>query len=255
MALMGISSAFYYTLLGLAISGFIAILFFMFVLWKTPALEFLIAIFGSKSVGLIATRSGRGKFIVGKEKIGVLQTSKQGDYIITEKSAITEVKSGRPIYLAFGEFAATMPLWWTYVTGKIKKKAEDEGNPIANVEDIGGIIGRKYNQDTKAWEKTKPNGENTKIEIMPFETINVHDMVNMFPHSLNPGLVESKTQYQIALRIARLNKGLQQYITAMVILAFIIVLTFLAYKLFGGGISFGGGGLEKVVNPAGNLVG
>lgn len=118
----------------------------------TPAMVFLRAKFQKKPVLGITNRSQTIKFCVAKiEGEGLLEYNKQ-PYHITENSHVREHKSGLPLFFAFGEFAATMPLKYAYAVDKMKRIKSKEGEPMTNVEDLGNEVGKRYNKGTGKWD-------------------------------------------------------------------------------------------------------
>ena len=69
-----------------------------------------------------------------------------GDIGLTE-----EQKSRVTLFIAFGEFAATLPMRWAYVLNKLRERAIAEQKPITNVEDIGRKVGLTYDENEKVW--------------------------------------------------------------------------------------------------------
>lgn len=71
--------------------------------------------------------------------------------MVTENSHVREHKSGLPIFFAYGEFAATMPLKYAYAVDKIKRIKSMQGDPMTNIEDLGIEVGKKFDKSINKW--------------------------------------------------------------------------------------------------------
>lgn len=117
----------------------------------TPAMTFLRAKFSKKPLLAITNRSQALKFNVAKiDNEGMLECNKQ-PYMVTENSHVREHKSGLPIFFAYGEFAATMPLKYAYAVDKIKRIKSMQGDPMTNIEDLGIEVGKKFDKSINKW--------------------------------------------------------------------------------------------------------
>lgn len=143
----------YYISIGVfVVAGILLTLLFFLAFW-TPGFIFLRAKMSKNPLLYIVNRGQSGRFAVGRAKTeGILDVRKLGPIIITENSHTRETKSGIPLFVAFGEFAATNPLKWIYSVNKIKEEASKQGKEIKNISDFGKVIGREYNEVTGIWD-------------------------------------------------------------------------------------------------------
>ena len=137
-----------YILGGLAIAALVGIAFF------TPAMTFLKAKIRKATITYMVNRSQGGRFFIGWPEQGILNLKNVGPVLMTENSHTIEHKSGLPLFITFGEFAATLPLKWVYVLNKLRKRALDEGKPLTDVEKLGARINLKFDDKTKSWVKS-----------------------------------------------------------------------------------------------------
>jgi len=146
----------WYIFIGIfALAGFLLLLLFFIAFW-TPGFTFLTAKWQKRAIIGIVNRSQIIRFMSGKLKSeGMIDVKGSGPYMMTENSHTMERKSNIPLFFAFGEFAATLPLRWVYVINKIKKLYGRGGIEINNVEDLGQKIGMRFNTETKRWEATQ----------------------------------------------------------------------------------------------------
>lgn len=188
----------------------------LIILWKTPVMVFLKAMFTGGAINIIYNRSGRARFYAMKESAqGIMENKKTGPYLISERSNATEVYSGRPLYISFGEFGSTLPLVWIFCMNQLRKLKREKGEIVNNLDDLSKEIGRKYNFKEHKWESVKPTDEDQEIKIMPFETIKVHDLSNMFPWNITPSLNESRVVHHIALKQKLMNMFNAQFFVAV----------------------------------------
>lgn len=197
----------------------------------TPALIFLKAKIKKQSLIYSVNRGQTGKFLPASNKFqGIADVKGVGPFIITENSHTVEHKSKLSLYFAFGEFAATLPLEYATIVQKLR----ESGKKITNIEDLGELVGMKFNADKKVWEsseKIDPNiplpkgviSEKEKMElyndeIKPYKTIQLHNLAYMFPFNITPALVESKIQHMIGLKQMMLNKLTPQYVIMFIMI-------------------------------------
>src|SRR3990167_4738695 len=96
--------------------------------------------------------------------------------------------------------------------------------------------------------------EENKIAIMPYETIKIHDLANMFPFNITPALIESKIQHALAAK-HRMQEMARNFIIFTLILMFGgVIAGYVAYKLFGG-TGTEAQEVKVVIDYAGNLIG
>ncbi len=184
----------------------------------TPAIIFLKAKFGKAGLIYVVNRGQQGQFMIASSKHqGIADVKKVGPFIITENSHTVEQKSKLPFYFAFGEFAATLPLQFANVVQYLR----DTGTKVTNIDDLAEVVGMKFNDITKSWDKI-PEHKITderlqrirEIDVMikPYKTIRIHDLAYMFPFNITPALIESKTQHMIGLKMSMFNKLTIQYV-------------------------------------------
>lgn len=247
-----------------AYAGAAVLLILIFVFWKTPALEFIIAIITGKSVAYGTNRSQQGKFHTAKlSSEGLLDIRKVGSIGVSENSHTIERTSGRPLYFFFGEFASTLPGWWVYTVNRLKLFFSRKKEKINNIEDLAYQIGLKFNPETDSWDAFKKpitqaghyardeEGQIIEIPIRPYNTIKMHDLANMFPFNITPSLIESKIVHKVAAKQKFLNALNTQFIIAAgIFLIIAVVAGYMAYKFFGGGAPE----VHVVVDPVGNVL-
>lgn len=143
----------YYISIGVfVIAGVFLVILFLVAFW-TPAFIFLRTKMSKNSLIYIVNRGQGGRFAVGRAKSeGILDVRGTGPFIITENSHTREHKSGLPLFIAFGEFAATLPIRWVYSINKIRDFFRKKDKEIKNISDLGNIINKKYNEATKTWD-------------------------------------------------------------------------------------------------------
>ena len=143
----------FYILIGMfSFAGLVVVILFA-IAFFTPALIFLKAKVKKSPLLYVINRGQRGRFVVGKLKTeGIIEVNNVGPFIITENSHTIEHKSGIPLFFAFGEYAASLPLRWVYVLNKIRQRAIERQEPITNSEDLGKEIGLKYDDELKVWK-------------------------------------------------------------------------------------------------------
>lgn len=192
-------------------------LFMLFLIgFFTPAMIFLKAKLKKAVLIYSVNRGGVGQFLIGTGKFqGIADVAKVGPFIITENSHTLEKKSKTPMYFAFGEFAATLPLNFAQLVQRLRKK----GHKITNISDLSQLAGMVFDNDKKTWtmnedatDQQKQITKELEIDIRPYETIKIHDLANMFPFNITPALIESKTQHMIGLKQFMFNKMTPQFV-------------------------------------------
>lgn len=228
------------------------------ILWKTPALEFIIAFLFGKPVVAMTNRSARIQFKNAKPSSeGMLEIRGVGPIIVAENSYTRESTSGALMYFCFGEYASTLPLWWVYTVNKIRDYyAKVKGKPIQNVSQLGEKVGRKFDEDTNSWvvtpaQKDAEGNEMKVVAIQPYQTIRLHDMGNMFPFNQTPALVESRIVHEVAKKMKFWNSmNAQVILTFAVGFVVVVVGAYIAWKFFGGGAPE----IHVTVDSVGNLI-
>jgi hypothetical protein len=241
-----------YAVMLLSVGGFFFIIL-LFVLWKTPAMEFLMAFMTGKSVVLVTNRSNHARFRTAKANSeGMLQVKKVGPVMVEPNSAMLERISGRPLYICFGEFASTLPLWWVSVINFLKRKHQDDPKPLHNSSDLGGRIGMKFNDNTLQWDHVEVTEENVSIQIKPYYAVRMHELANMFPYNITPALMESKTVHEIAKKQRMWNAlSTQMLIWVAMAVLILVIAAYIAYHLFGGS---GSGQVPQAAQVTGNVM-
>ena len=222
------------------------------ILWRTPAMTFLKAWMTRRPIMYLINRSQQARFTTTKAKYeGILDIYKSGPYIITENSHTIESTTGRPVYVAFGEFAATLPMWWVSVINTIKRKFGKKGENISNVADLGDKIGLEYDASSGSWKKKDAKQANEDIKVPTHKTIKLHDLVNMFPFNITPAMMESRQAHAIAAKQKLWNTLNSQNILMFGILFVMIMIgAVIAYKFMGGGAPE----IKVTVDQAGKLL-
>lgn len=208
----------------------------------TPGPEWIKAKLLKSPIVHVFGRDNRIKYRVGKaESSSVLSIKKLGPVMVTEGSAMID-QFGIVNYDVFGEFAKSIPKWWPMLLQKIRedgtklykwsdfelllktargelpKDHEQLEECKARLEELrkaaGDADGVEYDQ-----EKFKTELEKLEIHLRPYKTIKLTDLVNMFPHNLDPQLLEAKSE----LKYAELKKKQTQW-TQDKIMMFVMIL-------------------------------
>lgn len=247
-------------IIAMSVLGFMSILFLL-TLWKTPAFEFLMAFIFGKELAFITNRSNQGIFRTAKPTAeGMLKIPRIGEIMVEPNSGITERVCGRRIYISFGEFASTLPLWWVQAVNWIKREHQDKARPVHNSEDLGDKIGLKFDPLTKQWvQKEIPANQEDKeankgiVKVTPWYALRFHELSYMFPYNITPALIESKTAHEIAKkqRMNNLINGMTLIYVGVGVLILVIA-AYVAYQYFGH--SAAQAPVQQMPNMAGNLI-
>ena len=256
----------YYIFISIFVIAALLLVILLLVGFFTPALIFLKAKFKKASLVYSVTRGQIGKFLVASNKFqGIADCKGVGPYIITENSNTLESKSKTPLFFAFGEFAATLPLEFAQIVQYLR----DTGKRVSNISDLAEMAGLKFNEDKKSWVKIeKPTPEqqkridDIKVAIEPYKTINLSNLAYMFPFNITPALMESKTQHMIGLKMSMFNKMNMQYVLMFImILMGVTLAAVIAFKFLQSGDTTGAVEtrtiIERIVTTSGvqNLTG
>lgn len=227
-----------------------------FIFWKTPALEYVIAIITGKSLVLITNRSNQGRIRTAKPTAeGILEIRKVGPALITENSHIVDNLCGRPMYIVHGEFASTIPLWWVSVLNTLKRKFSKGAKPMLNSSDYAAEIGLEFNEKTGGYQKDDKN-KDTEIDdipIKPWITLKLLDLPNMFPYNITPALMESKMEYALARQMKFWKTDTGKLMVYAMVLIIVVIAGYLALKLYPGLTS--GGEMKITIDQVGNIIG
>jgi len=227
------------------------ILFWVF--WKTPALEYITSIITGKSLVLLVNRSNQVRIKTAKLNAeGILDVKNVGPILIAENSHIIDKISGRPMYISFGEFAATIPMWWIYVVNFLKRKGIKVGRPLHNSSDYGAEIGLKFDESTGAWKKTNKEMTDADIKVKPWLTVKIADLANMFPYNITPALMESKIEYALARQMKFWKTDTGRLMVYAMVLIIVVIAGYLALKLYPGLTE--GGDIRITVDQLGNII-
>lgn len=209
------------------------LLLLFWIFWKTPALEYIIAIITGKSLVLVTNRSNQGKIRTAKPNAeGILDIKKVGPVLVSENSNIVDKISGRPLYIVHGEFASTIPTWWVSVVNFLKKDGEESGKPLHHAGDYADKIGLKFNETSGRWEKKDDTTESKEIRIEPYRTLNLSQLANMFPYNITPALVESDKEYALAKQMKFWKTDTGKIMIYAMVLIIVVIAGYLALKLY-----------------------
>lgn len=237
---------FFYTWFGLFAVACLEVLFIVILNLWTCAPTYLIARLKHQPVIYVVGKDQRAGHYRGTVKSGVCET-KAGMYQLMEKSHTIDKDSGVPTYTAFSGCAATLPWQYIALINTLRKQGLDLINWDEYNIVIQTAAGKKVNvgayavplpadateeqkadaEDVKnAWKKISewvrgiehaPSMTDSQIEawirsyvvkIEPYETVKLHEFVNMFPYTISPELMESHEQYKLIeqrRRMERLN--------------------------------------------------
>jgi hypothetical protein len=230
------SARYYWSIAFFALAVVLLILLILFI-WRTPAWTFFKAWISGNPIMYITNRSQGGRFTVAKTKYeGLLDVAKSGPYILTENSHTIERRSGRPLFFAFGEFAATLPLWWISVINTIRSKFSKDKEAISNIEDVGKKIGMEFNENKGAWVRKTAETGNQDLTVKSYMSIKLHDLVHMFPFNITPALIESRLAHEIAKKQKMWNSMAFNISAIAVLLVAGAVAAIILWKFMGGGV-------------------
>jgi len=239
---IAITKSAYYIMMGVyGLVGVLLILLFFIYMW-TPGFTFLRAKFQKKRMMYVTERSQRGMFIPTTfVHDGVVKVPQVGPYILTERSHTIESKSGIPLYFGFGEFAASIPLFFPYVLEKLKSKNID----VSDWDDLDRIV-NGWKKDSSWIDEAAKNMNVSKedvikelnkvqIHIRPYQTIKLHDMANMFPFNVTPAMVESLITFEKAKQMRFWQKiNINTAIVAIMVMVGASLALIIAWKFIGG---------------------
>ncbi len=236
----------YYIFISIFVIAALLLVVLLLVGFFTPALIFLKAKFKKASLVYSVNRGQIGKFLIASNKFqGIADCKGVGPFIITENSNTLESKSKTPIFFAFGEFAATLPLEFAQIVQYLR----DQKKKVSNITDLAAMAGMKFDENKKAWEKIpddkltkeqKQKIEDIEIAIEPYKTINLSNLAYMFPFNITPALMESKTQHMIGLKMSMFNKMNMQYVLMFImILMGVTLAAVIAFKFLKSGDTTG----------------
>ena len=229
-------------------------LFLVFMSLMTPAMTFLKAKFTKQPLIYIVGRDQRARFARGKvQQSGIADVKGVGPFILSERSHTIDTKSGLPIFYAFAGYAATPPPDWVAVMERLREmgfelnywrdydmlvKASTGKKPKLDVqvekdawEKLREVLRSLSSMDTMTDEEMLEQASKLQLEIIPARTFKLHDLVNMFPYTLTPELVESQTQYKLQEQRRRLERiSREQAMIYLMILFGFALASFIAYK-------------------------
>ncbi len=255
----------YYAFIGSFAAAALFLVIIFLITFFTPAMIFLKAKFKKADIIYSVNRGQQGRFLISTNKFqGIADVKGVGPFIISENSHTIEKKSKMSMYFAFGEFAATLPLEYATIIQRLRESKYK----IDNIDDFAGLIGMKFNNQTKAWDKVEDNQltdkqketrNEVKVMIKPYKTINLHQMAYMFPFNITPALIESKTQHMLALKMSMFNKMTPQLVMMFIMIMMGVTLAaVIAFKFLQSGDPSGTTTvIERVIQtvPIGNLSG
>lgn len=241
----------FYAFMGIfGLCGLLFVAIFLLRFW-TPAFVFLKAKMKRSPIILLVNRSQQGRFVVGKvEGEGLCSVKKVGKIILSENSHIIEKVSHVPLFVSHGEFAPTMTLDYAYVIMRLR----EQGVKLDNWDDIDNIVrgwvekfskenlkrlrvaGKINEVEFAKRVEQRHKFENFRAVIRPYKSIRFHDLAYMFPFNITPAMIESHTQYKLAMKQQFWNKwlNLQTAVIIIVVLMGIALVGFIAWKLFTG---------------------
>jgi hypothetical protein len=198
-------------------------LMLIFIVWKTPALTFLMASFFKQPV----------MYLIGKDRLGVFKRFKPengagkirgvGLFNLTENSSTLEIGSKTPIYLGFRDLAATLFPEYPAIVQELR----EQGIIINNVEDVNKYIARIKMGMTM----------DLPIKVRPFKTYKFHDLENMFPNNIDPTFIDATVQCEISKAIKLMKVGPKLAGGAIILFMAAAIAIFIIQKAFTGQIA------------------
>jgi hypothetical protein len=193
---------------------FLAILFgivlLLMVLW-TPALTFFKARLKKIPIIRLMNRAGMSKYMLMTDVWkGTGDVKKIGTFQLSDKSGMTDVKSGVKVFDGFSEFGATIPENYAPIVQELRtaglvinswndyKFYLDLVNPLTT-ENI--LAKAKDEKDKARLIDIRTKLREHKINIKPFQTYKMADLVQMFPNNVRPEFIEARVIYKVASKI------------------------------------------------------
>ncbi len=254
----------WYSFIGIFVVFGIVILILFLIAFFTPAMIFLKARFKKADIIYSVNRGQAGQFHIATNKFqGIAEVKGVGPFIISENSHTIEKKSKLVLYIAFGEFGATLPLEYA----KVVQQLREMDYKVNNIEDLATLIGMEFDDKRKAWveipkdeltEAQKKTQKEVSVSIAPYKTIKVHELAYMFPFNITPALIESKIQHMLALKMSMFNKMTPQLVMMFIMIMMGVTLAaVIAFKFLQNDPSGTTTIIERVVQtvPLGNLTG
>lgn len=188
------------------IIGIETVLLFL-IIFKTPAMTFLMANFLKRPVMYIMGKDHLGIFKHFKPNKGSATISGVGIFKLTENSHTLEYKTKTPIYLAFRDLGATLLPEFPAIIQEVR----GQGKILNTIEDIEKLIVDIKGGFAKPFD----------VKTESFKTYRFHDLENMFPFNLDPSFIDATVQYEI-------TKGLKQMKSAPMVMMTVVILIVVA---------------------------
>jgi hypothetical protein len=200
-------------------------LLLIFLLWRTPAIPFMIAFLMKRPLIYMIGKDRLGEFKTLVPKFGGGSVKNIGLFSLTENSHTLEMKTKTPIYFAFRDHAATLDITYPAILQEIKEK----GIRITNIEDITNLI-------TNIKDKLI---DTIDIGIKPFKTYKLHELENMFPFNLDPTFIDAQVQGELN-KMSKLTKAIPIITGSIIVLIMVAAIAvYIMEKAFKGCISVG----------------
>lgn len=221
MALVTIPKWLYLSWFALLIAGGVLFVGHVLYWFWTPGPEWIKAKLFKGPILHIFGRDNRIRYKVGKEEgSSLLKAKNLGPVITTENSAMID-QFGIVNYNVFAEFAKTLPVWWPMLLQAIR----EDGTKLYKWSDFEMLLKvatdeepttpeekKKFNKRleeirTAALEEAgeeydeeafKAELKDLEVKLRPYKTIKLAELVNMFPHNLDPQLLEAKSELKFA---------------------------------------------------------
>jgi hypothetical protein len=169
----------------------------------TPAMTYLKAWWGKKSIYETTYRDGTAELYIGENETGGTAETPDGIVSQTEGSQVLHKKGKVNVYHLFGEYAPTIER--TY--GPIIQELKEAGFKINTFKDIQRIVLLAQNEELQAayidsFKESKEKQaiakeyiekiKSHKIEIKPYKTYKIHELASMFPFNQTPNYIRAK---------------------------------------------------------------
>lgn len=179
----------------------------IFLIKVTPAMTFFKAWLRKRSIYRVTYRDGLSDFKVGISRQAGTAEIEDGYVMNTEGSHSIDRKSKAPIYDVFGETAFTLNKRYAAIVQRIRQL----GYKLNKFGDLQRLVWLASNDHYAEKQKNKIKdpterqifSESLKslreesIDIMPYESINIHDLANMFPFNITPEYIRAKVTNEV----------------------------------------------------------
>lgn len=223
---------------------FLAILFGLMLLFMTlwtPALTFFKARIKKLPIIRLMNRAGMSKYMIMKDVWkGTGDVAKIGTFQLSDKSGITDVKSGVKVFDGFSEFGLTIPEDYAAIIQELRQAGLTINSwndykfylDLVNPLKTQGILDKAKDEKDKArLMKVRDTLREHKVVLKPFKTYKFSDLVQMFPNNVRPEFIEARVIYKVASKIKsmKLDRQWLMYLGIFLVIATICLIIILKF--------------------------